>query len=477
MIDAAVVEGFVKAFLLHRYDDPKPIPQFHRDLWDLCCLPDRHVAIAAPRGFAKSTTVTHAYLLAKLLFRESRYALIVSDTESQAAQFLGELRNDFGTNDELIKTFGVRKVVRDSETDVIVRFDDGEECRIMAKGSEQKVRGLKWKGMRPDLIIGDDLENDEIVMNPDRREKFRNWVFKALMPAGSDKAIYRFVGTVLHFDSMLERLLNDKNWRSERFKAHASYDDFSGLLWPERWDEERLRAVRAQYDAQGMPEGYSQEYLNVPMAESTSYFRKGDFLPMTDEDRKKRKVFYAVGDLAISKSERADSSVFGIVGVDEAGVVHVVETWKGKFDGVEITNLMFEIQKMYNPQLFGIEEEKIKKALGPFWNREMIARGVFLSFPDPPLIPSKDKRQRARAIQARMRAGGVRFDMDADWFPALQEEMLRFDRGAHDDYVDMMAWVGLLLDRLSDAQTDEEVEEERYTMQIEYQGRSVLCGY
>lgn len=477
MINAAVVEGFVKAFLLHRYDDPKPIPQFHRDLWDLCCLPDRYVAIAAPRGFAKSTTVTHAYLLAKLLFRESRYALIVSDTESQAAQFLGELRNDFSANEEVIKTFGVKKLLRDSETDAIARFDDGAECRIMAKGSEQKVRGLKWKGMRPDLIIGDDLENDEIVMNPDRREKFRNWVFKALMPAGSDKAMYRFVGTVLHFDSMLERLLNDKNWTSKRFHAHASYDDFSNLLWPERWTEERLRAIRSQYEAQGMPEGYSQEYLNVPMAEATSYFRKGDFLPMTDEDRRKRKYFYAVGDLAISKSERADSSVFGVVGLDEDGIVHVVETWKGKFDGVEITNLMFEIQKLYSPQLFGIEEEKIKKALGPFWNREMISRGVFLNFPDPPLVPSKDKRQRARSIQARMRAGGVRFDTEADWFPALQEEMLRFDRGAHDDYVDMMAWVGLLLDRLSDAPTDAEVEEENYTMQIEYQGRSALCGY
>lgn len=477
MIDAAVVEGFVKTFLLHRYDDPKPIPKFHRDLWDLCCLPDRHVAIAAPRGFAKSTTVTHAYLLAKLLFRESRYALIVSDTEAQAAQFLGEIRNEFQNNDELISVFGVKKMMRDTETDIVVRFDDGGECRVMAKGSEQKVRGLKWRALRPDLIIGDDLENDEIVMNPDRREKFRNWVFKALMPVGSDSAIYRFVGTVLHFDALLERLMADKTWVSRRFQAHAAYDDFGGLLWPERWPEGRLRTIRSQYEAQGIPEGYSQEYLNVPMAEATQYFRKSDFLPMTDDDRKKRKVFYAVGDLAISKSERADYSVFGVVGVDEDGIVHVVETWHDRLDGLQITDRLFEIQKLYNPQLFGIEEEKIKKALGPFWNREMIARGVFLSFPDPPLVPSKDKRQRARAIQARMRAGGVRFDMEADWFPALMEEMVRFDRGAHDDYVDMMAWVGLLLDRLTDAQTDAEVEEEHYNMRIEYQGRSVVCGY
>jgi hypothetical protein len=35
-----------------------------------------------------------------------------------------------------------------------------------------------------------------------------------------------------------------------------------------------------------MPEGYSQEILNMPISEASSYFRKGDFLPMTDEDRK-----------------------------------------------------------------------------------------------------------------------------------------------------------------------------------------------
>ena len=476
-IDGATVEGLVKVFLLPRYDDPKPIPVFHRALWDMCCVEGKYVVVAAPRGHAKSTAVTHAYLLAKVLFRESRFVLLVSDTEGQAAEFLGGIRNELQTNEELISTFGVSKVVKDTETDIIVRMTDGWEFRVIAKGSEQKVRGLKWNSGRPDLIIGDDLENDEIVMNPDRREKFMNWVMKALIPCGSDSCLVRVVGTILHFDSMLERFLGDVNWVGRRFSAHSGYDDFSCLLWPEKFPEERLRAIRKRYEAQGMPEGYSQEYLNVPMSEQNSFFRKADFLGMKEEDRRKKKTFYVVGDLAISKAERSDYTVFGVVGVDEESVLHVVHVERGRLDSWEITERMFALQKLWKPEMFGVEQEKISKALGPFLNREMIKRGIFMNFPDPPLIPTKDKRVRAQAIMARMRAGGVRFDMEADWFHPLQEELLRFPRGAHDDYVDMLSWIGLMLDRLMEAPTATEIEEEEYHRDIEYVGRSVVCGY
>jgi predicted phage terminase large subunit-like protein len=138
---------------------------------------------------------------------------------------------------------------------------------------------------------------------------------------------------------------------------------------------------------------------------------------------------------------------------------------------------MFEVQKNWNPIMFGVEEEKIKKAIGPFLNREMVKRNLYINLPDPPLVPSKDKMQRARSIQARMRAGGVRFDTEAAWFPALMEQMLRFPRGAHDDYVDMLSWAGLLMDRMHEAPTESEIEDDEYERGIEYVGRSALCGY
>jgi ABC-type lipoprotein export system ATPase subunit len=90
-LTAAVVEGFSNACLVKNYDAATEVPNFHRELWNLCCSSSKFVAIAAPRGHGKSTAVTHAYLLSELLFRKSKYALIVSDSFSQAGLFLGDV--------------------------------------------------------------------------------------------------------------------------------------------------------------------------------------------------------------------------------------------------------------------------------------------------------------------------------------------------------------------------------------------------
>ena len=71
--------------------------------------------------------------------------------------------------------------LKDTETDIIVQFTDGHTFRIIAKGAEQKLRGLLWNGSRPDIIICDDMENDELVLNKDRREKMRRWFYSAFI--------------------------------------------------------------------------------------------------------------------------------------------------------------------------------------------------------------------------------------------------------------------------------------------------------
>jgi hypothetical protein len=67
-------------------------------------------------------------------------------------------------------------------------------------------------------------------------------------------------------------------WKSVKYRAHNS--DFSEMLWPERWPAEKLKAEREDYIKQGLGDVYSQEYLNIPIDESMSYFKKVDFLPM-----------------------------------------------------------------------------------------------------------------------------------------------------------------------------------------------------
>ena len=256
-VTAPTVEGVTKGLLAAKYDNPKPILPFHKEMWALCCSTKPKVAIAAPRGHAKSTAITHAYILSMMLFRVKNFCLLVSDTEGQAAEFLGDIKAELTGNDELKSTFGIKKILKDTETNIIVQFKDNEKFRIVAKGSEQKVRGLKWGNKRPDLIVGDDLENDDIVMNPERREKFRRWFMNALIPCGSDTCWVRIVGTILHMDSMLQRLLDDPTWEHLFYEAHNH--DFSEILWKEQYSQKRLLDIRAGYEAQNDLSGYNQE--------------------------------------------------------------------------------------------------------------------------------------------------------------------------------------------------------------------------
>lgn len=462
---ADALYGFTHLFLLKQYDEPKPVPPFHLEMWDACCdLDDQHVAIAAPRSHAKSTAITHAFTLMLVCLRIRQNVLIVSATESLAAAFLSDVRTELEENTDLRDHFGIKKIVKATDTDVRVRCEGGYFFRIFVKGAEQKLRGVKWRNKRPDAIICDDIEEDEAVLNPERRRKFAKWFQNALLPCGSDSCIFRVVGTVLHLDSLLNGLLDDSEWTSLRFRAHKSFNNFLNILWPEKFSEKRLRSIRQKYLNKNNPEGYSQEYLNEPVAEGETYFRKQDFLPMQEDDFTCNKVYFAAADLAISEREQADYTVMGVAGMDAKGMLHFEDVRRFRGDADDIIKEMLSLQKRYNPEIFTIETEKIDKAIGPSLNRAQIRSGLFMNIEK--VTPSKSKTIRGSSFQARHKAGGTRWNKDADWYEECEGELMTVGpsgpRGKHDDYFDFVSYIGLTIDKYYEASTPEEDEQETW---------------
>ena len=110
--------------------------------------------------------------------------------------------------------------------------------KIQGAGAGQKLRGLRHGSSRPDLVIVDDLENDESVESPEQRKKLENWFFKALMKIGQPDTVFIIVGTIMHYDSLLSRLLLKPGWKGQKFKAVITWSP-AVKLW-EEW--ERLYA-------------------------------------------------------------------------------------------------------------------------------------------------------------------------------------------------------------------------------------------
>lgn len=511
MLTANVIKGFSSSLLQKDFDGAVQSPECHYAWWELFCSDHKQVAVAAPRRHAKTTAVTQTCGLAAVLFREREYVLIVSDTITQATQFLGEIKQQLVENEQLRTLFRIHSFVKETEDDFICMCDDGHTFRMSAKGAEQKLRGLKWKNKRPDLIICDDLENDEIVMNKERRAKFKRWFYGALLPCLSFRGKIFVVGTILHNDSMLESLMPKRHhrgytqeelrswvrdnygrhrvvdgWVSIKYKAHNP--DFSEVLWKENYDREYFIAKRQEYVAQGIPDVYSQEFLNTPIDESLAYFRRADLRDFTDEDRSllktaewhKRFNFYIGTDLAVSTDEVADWSVFVVAGLDEKGYLWVFDIIRERMDAQEIVEMILKLEKRWSPITISMEKGQIEKSVGPFLRQRMLDSGVFPTI--TPVAPSVDKLTRARSIQARMRAGAVKFDKLGDWYYEFEDEAVLFPRSKHDDQVDALAYVGLIVDKMIQGSTTRQLQQEEYEEEYEQSGlaeagRSTYTGY
>ena len=135
----------------------------------------------------------------------------------------------------------------------------------------------------------------------------------------------------------------------------------------------------------------------------------------------------------------------------------------------------------HNPIAVGIEDTQISKAIGPYLNREMAETGVYMNI--TMLKPHRqDKIQRARSIQARMRAGMVKFDKQADWWLTFEDECMSFPRAKHDDVVDALSYQGILIERMTEGLTQDEIKEEEYNEEREDSdwsnlGRDPTTGY
>lgn len=332
--------------------------------------------------------------------------------------------------------------------------------------------GITGKGAHI-LLIDDPVKNREDAESQNNRDANWDWytstAYTRLAPGGGVLVIL----TRWHDDDLAGRLLKaasegGDHWEVVKYPALAEEDeDFreaGEALHPERYDVEALQRIQKAVG----PRDWTALYQQNPVADDGDYFTREMIRYYDPEDIDLDEMrFYAAWDLAIGKRDRNDYTVGMVIGVNEYDQLFVMDVVRGRFDGFELVEQILDLYETWRPSIIGIEKGHIEMALGPFLEKRVRERGLYEAYFKDLKTGRRDKEARARAIQGRMQQGMVFLPRDALFTGPLVAELLRFPNGVHDDQVDALAWLGLMMTEFATYQAPV-VKEASWRDRLEY---------
>ena len=225
---ATDVELFAAAYFPHYCQ--YTFNDFHSDLFATMGFMERAVrrARAAPRGYAKSTITALIKPIHDVCYGLEKYIVIVSNTQDQANQKLRDIRAEVLTNSELASDYNLHFKTRKPGETQYVLFAGDFACMFTCYGAGVEIRGIRFGAYRPTKIILDDSENSEEVHNEALRKKAEDWFFQVISQIGTKDTNLDFIGTILHREGLLNKLLKNPAYDGRLYKAI--------IQWSERRD-------------------------------------------------------------------------------------------------------------------------------------------------------------------------------------------------------------------------------------------------
>lgn len=256
----------------------RPFDKGHEQIFDLLHNSDNPLKlIIAPRGIGK-TSIDNILVPAKnMLFHDKRYVIPIGSSHDTAKEQSENLKSQLIDNQSVSALFDVQKTSSFSADKWVVSISGQEAC-VFPRGAGQKIRGRLWKGNRPDLIIADDLEDEEMVKNEERRKDLKTWFNGAVMNA-IDRAKRDWdiivLGSLLHEDSLVANLAESKNWDSVVLDIYD--EETGGSRFPNFMNEREIIRLRTAYKDDGELDVFYREYMAKVVPTGDSAFRQEYF--------------------------------------------------------------------------------------------------------------------------------------------------------------------------------------------------------
>ena len=186
----------------------------------------------------------------------------VGKSEDSAIRLLGDLQAELEYNQKLIADFGEQKNLGSW---LEGEFKTKGGAKFLAVGRGQSPRGLRDREARPDYIIIDDLDDDELCRNEKRVKDLTDWVKEALF-GSLDVGRGRFimVGNLISKNSVLANISASKGVHVSEIKA---VDKDGHPVWTEKWTKEEAQLYK---DFVGY-RAWEKEMMHNPINDGTIF--------------------------------------------------------------------------------------------------------------------------------------------------------------------------------------------------------------
>ena len=478
---------FGRAYLPHYFI--RKSPHFHEELdgiWSRGVMKGRNPlkeakvisrlkgsrqVVAAPRGHAKSTNFTFKDSLHAILYAYKHYILILSDSSEQAEGFLDDIKTELEDNGNIIMDFGSLKGEKAWRTGVILTKTD---IKAEAIGSGKKVRGRRHRNWRPDLIVLDDIENDENVNTPEQRRKLKNWFDKAVSKAGDTYTDIMYIGTILHYDSLLNNVLQNPRYKTKKYRAVISeavntklWDEWEGI-YTNLFNENHEEDARAFYEAHEeemllgaevlweeklsyydlmeikVSEGaasFNSELQNDPIDPESATFNPEWFdyyEPELIDFSSPEFVFVAANDPSLGKNKKSDtSSIINLALSTKTGYMYVVDASVERRKPDVIIDDVFEMNRRLKRDYkkgfykFGVEVVQFQYFFKEVMAAKSAEEGEYI--PIEEIQSTVNKVLRIESLQPVIKNKYLKFNRE---HKTLLKQLQEFPMGKNDDAPD-----------------------------------------
>ena len=364
------------------------------------------------------------------------------EQEIIVSSYSAELAQDFG--------YKTRNLVNSREYQEIFRTKLRDDSKSKAKWLTNEGGGYTAVGVggaitgrgADILLIDDPFKNREEAESKVIRDKVWNWYTSTAYTRLEKDAKVILIMTRWHKDDLAGRLLEaEKNggehWEVVKFPAIATRDEKNRVkgdaLWPEKYDIQALMNIKrtiGSYD-------WGSLYLQEPMTSETQEFKKEWFKYIHTDDvvRMETRNFLTI-DTAVSQRDSADNTGATLNFVSKDNKWYL-KTYKLKVNPTDLFDFIFKMCTDYKIELVGIEDTIYLLAIKPFLDQEMRKRNKFITI-KPLKHKSVAKETRIRGLIPRYEAGQI-FHIKGECND-LEDEMMDFPKGIHDDVLDSLAY-------------------------------------